>query len=363
VCPVCAAPQHGDHAAPKRKKSEPAREPQREPRREAHRASHREPPPPKSPQEWNEKGAEHFAAGRYSDALSCFERALEKGPLYVEAWMNKANALFETGQRDEGLQAALRAIEVSPRFARTWLNKGAMENRMGRHALALASFREYMSLGASEPAKQLGEARRAAKQLEADGKKPAPPSAHAFLTQASGLIAEGKFPQALEALDRALALLPGLATALLLKGDTFAEMRQSRSALACYEEGLHNDPTDPRLWHAKGTALSRQGKDDQALACFDEALRLDPGHTAARNGRGWALLQARRSVDALATFDAVLADEGKNGLARFGKACAEDQLGRRPEAARSYRRFLEHAEPSFSAQIEHARARLASLKT
>jgi tetratricopeptide (TPR) repeat protein len=277
--------------------------------------------------------------------------------------MNKANALFETGQRDEGLQAALRAIEVAPRFARTWLNKGAMENRMGRHALALASFREYMSLGASEPAKYLGEARRAAKQLEAEGKKPAPRSAHTLLTQASGFLAEGKFPQALESLDHALVLLPGLATALLLKGDCFTEMRQSRSALSCYEEGLRSDPGDPRLWNGKGTVLSRQGKDDLALASFDEALRLDPGNTAARNGRGWALLQARRSADALAAFEAALADESKNALARFGKACAEDQLGRRPEAARSYRWFLEHAEPALSAQIEHARARLASLKT
>ena len=267
--------------------------------------------------------------------------------------MNKANALYETGQREEGLQAALRAIEVSPRFARTWLNKGAMENRMGRTALALASFREYMSLGASEPAKH----------LEAEGKKPAPRSAHAFLTQASGLVAEGKFPQALEALDRALALLPGLPTALLLKGDALAEMRQPRAALACYEEGLRGDPGDPRLWHAKGMALSRKGQHDEALSCFDEALRLDPGHAAAQSGRGWALLQARRSAHALAAFDAVLADEGKNALARFGKACAEDQLGRAPEAARSYRRFLEDAEASLSAQIEHARARLASLKT
>jgi tetratricopeptide (TPR) repeat protein len=277
--------------------------------------------------------------------------------------MNKANALYETGQREEGLQAALRAIEVSPRFARTWLNKGAMENRMGRTALALASFREYMSLGASEPAKHLAEARRAIKHLEAEGKKPAPRSAHAFLTQASGLVAEGKFPQALEALDRALALLPGLPTALLLKGDALAEMRQPRAALACYEEGLRGDPGDPRLWHAKGMALSRKGQHDEALSCFDEALRLDPGHAAAQSGRGWALLQARRSAHALAAFDAVLADEGKNALARFGKACAEDQLGRAPEAARSYRRFLEDAEASLSAQIEHARARLASLKT
>src|SRR4029450_9986724 len=129
----------------------------------------REAPAPPTPRDWNEKGGEHFAAGRYTDALSCFERALEKSPLYVEAWMNKANALFETGQSEEGLQAALRAIEVAPRFARTWLNKGAMENRMGREALALASFREYMSLGASEPAKHLAEARRAAKQVGARG--------------------------------------------------------------------------------------------------------------------------------------------------------------------------------------------------
>jgi tetratricopeptide (TPR) repeat protein len=280
----------------------------------------------------------------------------------VEAWMNKANALFESGQREEGLQAALRAIEVSPVFARTWLNKGAMERRMGRSALALASFREYLRLGTSEPAKHLAEARRATRELEAEGKKPAPRSAHAFLTQASQLLAERQFVQALEALDRALALLPGLGTALLLKGDAFAEMRQPRTSMAYYEQGLQADPGDPRLWNAKGAALTRQGHHDQALACFDEALRLDPRSSTARSGRGWALLQAGRSAQALAAFDDVLAQESKDSLALFGKACAQDQLGRTVEAARSYRKFVGRAEPALAPQVEHAKARLRSLK-
>ncbi len=103
-----------------------------------------------TPRGWNEHGGELFAAGRYAEALASFERAITRSPLYVEAWINKANALYEAGQHEDALQASLRAIEVAPLFARTWLNKGAMENRMGRSALALASFREYLALGQGE---------------------------------------------------------------------------------------------------------------------------------------------------------------------------------------------------------------------
>jgi tetratricopeptide (TPR) repeat protein len=275
--------------------------------------------------------------------------------------MNKANALFESGAQEEGLQAALRAIEVMPLFPRTWLSKGGMENRMGRSALALASFREYLSLGESEPAKHKGAARRAVKELEAAGGKPAPPSAHAFLTQASLLIAEGKHAQAVVAADRALGLLPGLATALLLKGTAILELHDPRQALACFDRGLEADPGDPRLWHAKGAALALQDQHDRALVCFDEALRLHRGHLASRSGRAWSLLHTGRPADALAEFEQALSREAKDSLARFGKACAEDLLGRADLAARSYRKFLDRAEPALAPQIAHARERLRSL--
>jgi tetratricopeptide (TPR) repeat protein len=346
VCPLCSAPvvtpppSPDPEAAP----SEPA------------------PADSDTPRDWNDRGGKLFAAGRYPEALACFEGAIARSPLYVEAWVNKANALFESGQHDEGLQAALRAIEVAPLFARTWFNKGAMENRMGRSALALASFREFLSLGTSEPPKLVAEARRATRELEAGGKRPSPRSAHAFLTQASQLSAEGKFAQAVEALDRALALLPNLGTALLLKGDALAEMGHPRKSMACYDQGLEADAGDPRLWHAKGAASSRQRRHDKALACFEEALRLDPGHLPSRNGRAWALLQGGRHPEALAAFEEVLARESRHSLARFGKACAEDQLGRRAEAARSYKKFLDRAERPLAPQIEHARTRIRALK-
>ena len=315
-----------------------------------------------TPRAWNDHGGEHFAAGRYAEALASFERAIAGRPLYVEAWINKANALFEAGRHDDGLQAALRAIEVAPLFARTWFNKGAMENRMGRSALALASFREYLSLGLGEPAKLLAQARRIVKELEAGGSKPAPRSAHGWLTEAGQLSAEGKFTQAVKALDRALALLPHLSTALLLKGDALLEMGQPRKAMACYDEGLETDGADPRLWSAKGAFLARQRRHDQALACYDEALRFEPGNTPARSGRAWALLQLKRPEEALASFDEALAADPRFALARFGKACAEDELGRAAAAARSYRKFLDGTPSQLAAQVAHARARLRVLR-
>ena len=346
VCPLCSTPLAA---------ASPSSDPKAAPTGPA-------PAGPDTPRDWNDRGGKLFAAGRYPEALACFEGAITRSPLYVEAWVNKANALFESGQREEGLQAALRAIEVAPLFARTWFNKGAMENRMGRSALALASFREFLSLATSEPLKLVAEARRATRELKAAGKRPAPRSAHAFLTQASQLIGEGKFAQAVEALDRALALLPNLGTALLLKGDALAEMGRARKALACYDQGLEADGSDPRLWHAKGAAFSKERRHEKAVACYDEALRLDPGSVLSLGGRGWALLQGGRHPEALAAFEEVLAQEGRNSLARFGKACAEDQLGRPADAARSYKKFLERAESQLAPQIKHARARLKALK-
>ncbi len=200
------------------------------------------------------------------------------------------------------------------------------------------------------------------KELEAGGSKPAPRSAHGWLSEAGQQSAAGNFAQAVKALDRALALLPNLGTALLLKGEALLEMGHSKKAMGCYEEGLRSDGSDPRLWNAKGAALARQRRHDEALGCYDEALRLDPGHAPARSGRAWALLQCGRHQEALTAFDEVLAADARHALARFGKACAEDQLGRAAPAARSYRKFLDAAPRALGPQVDHARARLKVLK-
>jgi tetratricopeptide (TPR) repeat protein len=42
---------------------------------------------------WNNKGVAHYNKGNYTDAIACYDRAIEIDPDYALAWGNKGNAL------------------------------------------------------------------------------------------------------------------------------------------------------------------------------------------------------------------------------------------------------------------------------
>jgi tetratricopeptide (TPR) repeat protein len=70
------------------------------------------------------------------------------------------------------------------------------------------------------------------------------------------------------------------------------------------------------------------GRLDEAVRCFDQAIKINP--------------------------------QGAN--AWINKALAEDVLGRRLDAAKSYRRLIELAPPQYVRQIEYARQRLREVE-
>ena len=89
-------------------------------------------------------------------------------------------------------------------------------------------------------------------------------------------------------------------------------------------------PPAPKAWEwiNKGISFYNLGRFDEAIKCYDKSIEANPQHANA-----W-----------------------------FNKAQAEDELDRRMDAARSYRKFLELAPAQYAKQIEHARQRLQNLQ-
>jgi protein O-GlcNAc transferase len=167
-------------------------------------------------------------AGRLSDAIAAYRRALELDPAYAEihnnlgyvlqlngtidegidhyrksialrpdnyrAHYNLGNALFLTGKSQEALAALREAVRLNPGFPDAWDHLGTVLQRLGRPAEAEACFRRRV-------------------QIEPD-------SADAFHALALELQQQGRIAEALECYRRATALrpdfLPAVASALWL---------------------------------------------------------------------------------------------------------------------------------------------------
>ncbi len=115
---------------------------------------------------WNNKGASLRALGRYEEAISCYERALELDPRYANAWNNKGFSLYALGRYEEAISCYERSLELDPRNAEAWFNKALVEEEIGRRREAAHSYRKFIELAPPQYAQHVETARCRLRELE-----------------------------------------------------------------------------------------------------------------------------------------------------------------------------------------------------
>ena len=113
-------------------------------------------------------------------------------------------------------------------------------------------------------------------------------------------------PDALAALDKALALNRKSAEAFNLKGAVLRAMERKSEALESFSAALKLQPDNPDLWLNRSSVLGDLGRTEDALADVDKALKLRPT-AQAWNNRGAALRALKRHGEALRSFEKALA--------------------------------------------------------
>lgn len=157
---------------------------------------------------------------------------------------------------------------------------------------------------------------------------------------------------ALPALERAIALLPGDAELAANLGALLASRGRWPEARDAYERALKLQPGLAGAHNNLGNALLALGQPADALAAFDAALALQPGLSAALGNRGRALLALGRPADAAQAFEqAIRVRPGEAGL-RVHAATAWTAAGRPAEAVARLREAVQlapaQAEPRFA---------------
>ncbi len=167
-----------------------------------------------SAKDWAERGDHLCSRGRYSEALSCYDRALEMEPELACAWDGKGDALTMTGSYDRALRCYERALVIDPGSAESWYNKGNTLQMLLR------------------------------------------------------------FEEALGCYDEALRIDPGFAEAWNKRGMTLNRLGRYREALDSFERALEIEPGYAAAWNNKSWAHQMLGEDDAAKEAFEKAKAL-----------------------------------------------------------------------------------------
>ena len=117
--------------------------------------------------------------------------------------------------------------------------------------------------------------------------------------------------------NRGLAKIEAIADLLHLqfkmpanRGLAKAELGQYQEAIADYDQALHLQFNDARVYHNRGLAKAELGQYWDAIADFDQAIRLQPDYALPYVVRGLAKAELGQYQDAIADLKSAL------GLAR-----------------------------------------------
>lgn len=181
------------------------------------------------------------------------------------------------------------------------------------------------------------------------------PGSEAALAAARTLFLEGvahheagRFAEAAERFEAALALAPGRVSVLINLGAARLKLGQREAAIQALDMALAAEPQHADAWTHRGLAAGELGRHEEALANFERALALDARSGSAQFYRALSLGHLRRHAEALAVLERLLDHQPQRAPAWLLRAQTLQMLDRHAEALPCYRRAVA-ADPDLGA--------------
>ena len=147
-----------------------------------------------------------------------------------------------------------------------------------------------------------------------------------------------------------MVLVAHFATTLWRSGFYLDEQRY-------FEQAVQSAPDFALAQYALGSLYREQGDYGRALQAFRRTVEIDPGHSFAWNNLGNIHFMRNEFAQAVAAWQKAIASDPDNPQPYYNVGVGLERLGRRQEALRYYRQYLDR-EPQPPAQVRNYIRRL-----
>ena len=248
----------------------------------------------------NDRGVILAANGLFSEAISCFERAVTLKAGYVEARNNLARGLRSVGRFDEALTQFELVLKSAPESPVAHFNLAAVFELAGRKPAAEKHYRSAISL------------------------RPDFVDAHIHL---ASLLQDGdRQAEALAHAERAVALRPDSAGARNNLGNILRALGRRDDAVVQYETALRIEPNSFMAHYNCGVALRGEARIAEARDHFARAFTLKPDFLEAE------LALCMAELPALYTDSSEIAERRNAYADRLARLSADAAAARAPAA-------------------------------
>lgn len=273
---------------------------------------------------WNVEGTEFSKQGKLSEAIECFDKAIEINPSFELPWANKASGFLNLKKYDEALECTNKALELHPDWSEALKLKGMILINLKKNEESLECLEKAMNIN--------------------------PEDWSVWDNKGRALFNLARYNEALGCFDRSLKFNSRNHEVLNLKGLSFLHLGKFDEALNCFDETLKIKPDFVPALLAKGEILLNKNDYNEALNCFDITLRKESHNIHALFLKGLALSKLALYKDAIDCCDKILKIDQNNGAGWYNKACYEAKIGNSDNALECLRkaikidrRFLEEA--------------------
>ena len=284
------------------------------------------------------RGVVQFKQGKFAAAEVSFQTVLRVQPNYLPAvfWLGLTN-FAQNNYEQAAMQFAQYAR--SDTSVRVQALLGLTQARLGRGEAAEETLKVLQDVNVKDPQSLatlaeayvlIGDTDLAATYLaKAVDQKPDAPDLRVSL--AATLSKKGERTQAIEQLENAIHLDPGLVAADMMLIQDLIRDNQFNKALQVVESLEKKQPKDPKTFNLKGTVYLAKKDFANARKSFEQALGVDATSATAATNLAQLDLMEKNPEAARQRLQTVLAKDPKNVEIMMGLAGIASATGQEPE--------------------------------
>jgi tetratricopeptide (TPR) repeat protein len=264
--------------------------------------------PPESALEHYYQGVFYGKQGKYVEAITELEKAIELQPAYADAYNALGVVYHLQKEYQEAIEQYLLAVEADPRHVKAHTNLAMVYNEQKEYRKAVRQLEKALEIDPNyEPARNLiDEVRRKADEQDAkelerqqkEAKRVAQPQpeqtsrekqkpAKSFFDSGTALIKQGKIEAGIREYQKGLELQPHSAEGYTLLGMAYREKYRTmndgkwrQEEISSFNKALQYDPKYVPALLSLGEVLYEQGEIAKAIPYFQKVLRYAPNHPA-----------------------------------------------------------------------------------
>jgi len=267
----------------------------------------------------------YLQLGKLTDSALYFEKALALQPNKLLALHNYALCLKQQKLYERALHQFDLAIAVNTQYELAYKNKFALLASLGRQAERIAGLQQALQR--------------------------LPQSTDLNLLLVASLRECKQDAQALEVIERLLALAPNLVAAHNTRGNILLDLGRAQDAVVAYTQAIHLQSDYANAHGNLAIAYLSLAEYDKALVSFDRALQLDPHLPGMRNNRANALQNLHRFDEAIRGYDEILRQGPHDHIAAANKGMLCLLMGRLAEGWPLYEARWKNAAMSIHSEL------------